>query len=119
VRGAEGKGHVEGARGEDRELPESVESRWEEVGVRRRQRPGRHDGAAQGRGTQGRARDREEAIGATQAGLPAVSLATAAYPSDGSRLCVALRMSTSITNPTGSPNSTRSTTGPETQSQAH
>src|SRR3954447_4027426 len=64
VRGSEGQGHVEGARGEDREFPERLETRWSEIGLRREQLARGHDRAEEGRGAQGRQGDREQELSA-------------------------------------------------------
>ena len=65
VRGAEGQGHVEGARGEDRELARRVEPRRQELRlglVAEQLEAGRHDRPEEGGGTQGRSRDREQEL---------------------------------------------------------
>src|SRR6266516_772282 len=65
VREAEGEGDVEGARGEDRQLARRVEPRRQGVGLRgpSTQCLARgHDGAEEGRGPQGRSRDRAQEL---------------------------------------------------------
>jgi hypothetical protein len=58
-----GEGHVEGARGEDRELAGRVEPRRQEVRLRRLFEAGRYDRAEEGSGPQGRPRHRAEELG--------------------------------------------------------
>src|SRR5581483_672750 len=61
VRGPQGQGHVEGARGEDRELAGLVEQR-REIDLTLVVVAGRNDGAEEGGRPQGRARDRAQAL---------------------------------------------------------
>src|SRR2546423_2865421 len=62
VRGPEGQGHVEGAGGEDRQLPECVVQGRPEVGLRGELQTGRNHGAEEGRGAQGRQGDGQEVV---------------------------------------------------------
>src|SRR5581483_347524 len=66
VRGAEGQGDVEGARGEDRELARRLEPRRQELALRlvawRHVEAGRHDRAEEGRRPQGRQGDRAQEL---------------------------------------------------------
>src|SRR5437763_13249691 len=74
VRGAEGEGHVEGAGGEDRQLPRRVEPRREgvpQLELEEQLVTGRDDRAEEGRRPQGRQGDGCKALATASAGAHA------------------------------------------------